>query len=43
MVICSLGSLKKFSKKKETSIYIYKKKIVEVLQPASYHRKRTRN
>ena len=47
MVICSLGSLKKFPRRKKRVyiyiyIYIYKKKRVEVLQPASYHRKRTR-
>ena len=39
MVFCSLDPLKKFSKKKETRI---KKKIVEVLQQASYRRKRWR-
>ena len=38
MVICSLDALKKSSKKKETKI---KKEIVEVLQQASYRRKRT--
>ena len=38
MVICSLDALKKFSKQKETRI---KKEIVEVLQQASYRRKRT--
>ena len=40
MVICSLDSLKKSSKKKEKRI---KKEIVEVLQQASYPRKRRRN
>ena len=38
MVICSLDALKKSSKKKETRI---KKEIVEVLQQASYRRKRS--
>ena len=38
MVICSLDALKKSPKKKETKI---KKEIVEVLQQASYRRKRT--
>ena len=38
MVICSLDALKKSSKQKETRI---KKEIVEVLQQASYRRKRT--
>ena len=37
MVICSLDALKKSSKRKETRI---KKEIVEVLQQASYRRKR---
>ena len=37
MAICSLDALKKSSKKKETRI---KTKIVEVLQQASYLRKR---
>ena len=37
MVICSLDALKRFSKTKETRI---KKEIVEVLQQASYRRKR---
>ena len=37
MVICSLDSLKKSSKKKETGI---EKKIVEVLQQATDRRKR---
>ena len=36
MVTCSLDALKKSSKKKESGI---KKKIVEVLQQASYRRK----
>ena len=40
MVICSLDPLKKSSKKKEKRI---KKEIVEVLQQASYPRKRRRN
>ena len=40
MVICSLDTLKKSSKKKETRI---KKKIAEVFQKASYRRKRTEN
>ena len=40
MVICSLDALKKSLKKKETRI---KKEIVEALQQASYHRKRTGN
>ena len=40
MVICFLDALKKSSKKEETRI---KKEIVEVLQQASYHRKRTKN
>ena len=38
MVICSLDALQKSSKKKETRI---KKKIVEVLQQATYSRKRS--
>ena len=38
MVICSLDSLKKSPKKKETGI---EKKIVEVLQQATDHRKKT--
>ena len=38
MVICSLDALKKSSKKKEARI---KKEIVEVLQQASYRRKRS--
>ena len=38
MVIFSLYALKKSSKKKET---IIKKEIVEVLQKASYRRKRS--
>ena len=38
MVICSLDALKKYSKKKETRI---KKETVEVLQQASYRRKRS--
>ena len=38
MVICSLDALKKSSKKKETRI---KKEVVDVLQQASYRRKRT--
>ena len=38
MVICSLDVFKKSSKKKETRI---KKEIVEVLQQASYSKKRT--
>ena len=38
MVIRSLDALKKFSKQKKTRI---KKEIVEVLQQASYRRKRT--
>ena len=37
MVICSLDTLKKSSKKKKTRI---KKEIVELLQQASYHSKR---
>ena len=37
MVICSLTALKKSSKKKETRI---KQEIVEVLQQASYRRKK---
>ena len=37
MVICSLSALKKSSKKKETRI---KQEIVEVLQQASYRRKK---
>ena len=37
MVICSLDYLKKSSKKKETGI---EKKIAEVLQQATHHRKR---
>ena len=37
MVICSLDALKSYSMKKETRI---KKEIVEVLQQASYRRKR---
>ena len=40
MVICSLDVLKKSLKKKDTRI---KKEIVEVLQQASYRRKKTRN
>ena len=40
MVICSLDTLKESSKKKETKI---KKEIVEVLQQASYRKKRTGN
>ena len=40
MVICSLDALKKSSKKKEMRIM---KKIAEVLQQASYRRKRTGN
>ena len=40
MVIYSLDALQKSSKKKETRI---KKEIVEVLQQASYRRKRTGN
>ena len=40
MAICSLDALQKSSKKKETRIRI-KKKIVEVLQQASYSRKRS--
>ena len=40
MVICSLDTLKKSSKKKETRI---KKGIVEVLQQASDRKKKTRN
>ena len=40
MVIYSLDALKKSSKKKETRI---KKEILEVLQQASYRRKRTGN
>ena len=39
MVIYSLDALKKASKKKETRI---KKEIVEMLQQASYRRKRLR-
>ena len=38
MVICSLDALKMYSKKKETRI---KKETVEVLQQASYRRKRS--
>ena len=38
MVTCSLDTLKESSKKKETRI---KKKIVKVLQQASYRKKRT--
>ena len=38
MVICSLDALKKFSTKKETRV---KKEVVEVLQRASYRRKRS--
>ena len=38
MVTCSLDALKKSSKKKEARI---KKEIVEVLQQASYRRKRS--
>ena len=38
MVICSLDALKKSLEKKETKI---KKEIVEVLQQASYCRKKT--
>ena len=38
MVICSLDALKESSKKKETRI---QKEIVEVLQQASYGRKRS--
>ena len=38
MVIFSLDALKKSSKKKKTRI---KKEIVEVLQQASYHSKRS--
>ena len=38
MAICSLDTLKKFSKKKETGI---EKKIVEVLQQATNRRKKT--
>ena len=37
MVICSLDALKKASKKKETRI---KMEVVELLQQASYRRKR---
>ena len=40
MVTCSLDVLKNSSKKKETKI---KKEIVEVLQLASYRKKRTGN
>ena len=40
MVICSLDTLKESSKKNETKI---KKEIVEVLQQASYRKKRTGN
>ena len=40
MVTCSLDSVKKSSKKKETEI---EKKIVQVLQQATDRRKRTRN
>ena len=40
MVIYSLDALQKSSKKKETRI---KKEIVEVLQQASYRRKRAGN
>ena len=40
MVSCSLDAFKKSSKKKETRI---KKEIAEVLQHASYRRKRTGN
>ena len=40
MVICYLDALKKSSKKKETRI---KKEIVEVLQQASYRRRKTEN
>ena len=39
MVICSLDALKKSSKKKETRII---KEIVELLQQASYRKKRSR-
>ena len=38
MVICSLDALKKSSKKKQTRI---KKEIVDMLQQASYRRRRT--
>ena len=38
MVICTLDALERYSKKKETRI---KKEIVEVLQQASYRRKRS--
>ena len=38
MVVCSLDFLKKSSKKKETGI---EKKLVEVLQQATDHRKKT--
>ena len=40
MVTCSLDVLNKSSKKKETKI---KNEIVEVLQQASYRKKRTGN
>ena len=40
MVICSLDALKESSKKRETKI---KKEISEVLQQASYRKKRTGN
>ena len=38
MVVCSLDSLKKSSKKKKTRI---KKEIIKILQEAGYRRKRT--
>ena len=38
MVICSFDALKKFSTKIETRV---KKEVVEVLQRASYRRKRS--
>ena len=40
MFTCSIDTLKKSSKKKETTI---KKEIVEVLQQPSYRKKRTEN
>ena len=40
MVTCPLDALKESSKKKETKI---KKKVVEVLQQASYRKTRTGN
>ena len=40
MFVCSLGALKQPSKKEETKI---KREIAEVLQQASYRKKRTGN